>query len=87
MSLPNIAVRKSIKVQVEAGKTYLWCSCGYSKSQPFCDGSHQGSSFKPLAFTASADGIVGFCGCKFTKNAPICDGYHKNLVDTSNENL
>lgn len=25
--------KKPFKMQVEAGKTYLWCSCGLSKSQ------------------------------------------------------
>ena len=32
------AERKSIAVDVEEGKTYYWCTCGRSKSQPFCDG-------------------------------------------------
>lgn len=27
-------------VEVEEEKTYDWCSCGKSKNQPFCDGSH-----------------------------------------------
>ena len=26
-----------IAYEVEAGKTYRWCSCGASKTQPFCD--------------------------------------------------
>jgi len=30
----------SYTVEVEEGKTYYWCSCGKSKNQPFCDGSH-----------------------------------------------
>ena len=29
-------------------KTYLWCTCGMSKNQPFCDGSHAKTEFKPL---------------------------------------
>ncbi len=24
-------------------KSYWWCACGRSKSQPFCDGSHKGT--------------------------------------------
>ncbi len=34
-------------------KTYLWCTCGMSKNQPFCDGSHSKTEFKPLKFTIS----------------------------------
>ncbi len=36
--LPPLSVAP-IKVAVEAGKTYYWCTCGMSKNQPFCDGS------------------------------------------------
>ena len=28
-------------VSVEVGKRYSWCSCGFSKNQPFCDGTHK----------------------------------------------
>ena len=28
-------------VNVEKGKDYWWCSCGRSKAQPFCDGTHK----------------------------------------------
>ena len=44
-----------IPVDVKAGETYWWCSCGQSKNQPFCDGSHQGSAFMPMEWTADAD--------------------------------
>jgi CDGSH iron-sulfur domain-containing protein 3 len=43
MSVPTIAQKGPYPVQVEAGKSYYWCSCGLSKSQPFCDGSHAGT--------------------------------------------
>lgn len=78
--LPIISTLKSIKTQVYKDQTYYWCSCGLSKTQPFCDGSHIGTDFSPVLFTAKVDAIVGFCGCKFTKTPPICDGYHKNLT-------
>lgn len=30
------------KVYLEANKRYGWCTCGLSKKDPFCDGSHKG---------------------------------------------
>ncbi|HEB77559.1 MAG TPA: CDGSH iron-sulfur domain-containing protein [Methylothermaceae bacterium] len=79
MSEPVIASRTPFAVEVEAGKTYYWCSCGRSQSQPFCDGSHKGTGFAPLAWTAEKSGTVYFCGCKHTKSPPLCDGSHKQL--------
>lgn len=76
---PKIAYRKGFYHEVKAGKRYFWCSCGLSKTQPFCDGSHQGTEFQPVAFTAERDEDVIFCGCKHTATAPFCDGAHSNL--------
>ena len=78
MSKPNVASRAPIIVEVEAGKTYAWCSCGNSSKQPFCDGSHSGSDFRPRMFTAESTTKVFLCGCKSTSNAPFCDGSHAN---------
>jgi CDGSH-type Zn-finger protein len=44
-----------------------------------CDGSHQGTSFVPMAYTADVTGEKWFCVCKRTKTAPMCDGSHKTL--------
>lgn len=74
------AVRASnlpLPVTVEAGKSYWWCACGRSKSQPFCDGSHKGSSFAPVKYEALETKMVYFCGCKTTENRPLCDGSHR----------
>ena len=70
MNAPIIAQRKGFYYEVKAGKRYLWCSCGRSKSQPFCDGSHQGTEFLPVAFKAERDEDVIFCGCKHTPALP-----------------
>ena len=78
--LPIVAQPNSIKIQVDAGKKYLWCACGLSKNQPFCDSSHIGTGILPIMHEATESKIVGFCGCKHTKHAPICDGSHKNLI-------
>jgi CDGSH-type Zn-finger protein len=82
-NLPNIALPQSVKVNVEKGKEYLWCACGLSQNQPFCDGTHKSTGFSPIKYTADADKIVGFCGCKRTKLTPLCDGSHKQLSENS----
>ena len=78
-STPKIAHPKGFYYEVKAGQRYLWCSCGRSGKQPFCDGSHVGTTFKPVLFEAKIDEDVIFCGCKQTGTAPFCDGAHNNL--------
>ncbi|MCB1667122.1 MAG: CDGSH iron-sulfur domain-containing protein [Porticoccaceae bacterium] len=73
---PCLAGREPIEVEVKANKSYWWCSCGQSKKQPFCDGSHKGSHFSPLEWVAEKNGKVAFCTCKQTPNQPLCDGTH-----------
>jgi CDGSH-type Zn-finger protein len=79
MTEATIAQKAPYATPVEAGKTYYWCACGQSKAQPFCDGSHKGTSFTPTAFTAEKDGTAYLCGCKQSKNSVYCDGSHKSL--------
>jgi CDGSH iron-sulfur domain-containing protein 3 len=71
--------KKAMPVEVEAGKTYYWCACGRSATQPFCDGAHQGTGIEPIAYTPTDSGKAFFCGCKATQREPLCDGSHKNL--------
>lgn len=77
--VPDIPRLGPYSIKVDAGKTYYWCACGKSKKQPFCDGSHQGTDFSPVAYEATKTRTVFFCGCKFTKRAPLCDGEHAKL--------
>lgn len=81
MELPKCAGTRSIHVDLEAGKQYLWCTCGLSKSQPFCDGSHKSTPFKPMAFKVPESKLYKLCPCKQTKSKPFCDGAHKKLPD------
>lgn len=62
---------------VEAGQEYWWCACGRSATQPFCDGSHQGTGITPVQYVAPRDCEVRFCGCKRTGRPPMCDGSHE----------
>ncbi|UYV62613.1 CISD3 [Cordylochernes scorpioides] len=88
----NIYDNKPFKVRVEAGKEYLWCSCGWSKTQPygilqyvccqpFCDGTHKFWYYriktKPLYFVAKETKDVWLCNCKQSNHRPFCDGTHK----------
>lgn len=63
--------------EFQKDEKYLWCKCGRSKNQPFCDGSHHGTKFKPLLCSAKRDGKAKLCNCKLTKSAPFCDNSHK----------
>ena len=76
---PEMASNEPCAVEVEGGKQYFWCACGKSANQPYCDGSHKGSQFSPLPFTAEETGTVYLCACKRTKTRPFCDGTHKQL--------
>ena len=79
MATPFRASNTPFPVAVEAGKDYWWCACGQSKNQPFCDGSHKGSTFSPMKYDATESKTVFFCGCKHTHGQPFCDGSHKAL--------
>jgi glutamate synthase domain-containing protein 2/CDGSH-type Zn-finger protein len=79
MARPTIAADHPAKVDLKEGESYYWCSCGRSANQPFCDGSHKGTEFKPLEFKADKSERAFLCQCKYTANPPFCDGTHKRL--------
>ena len=81
MSNPIIADNKPIKVTFSKGQEYHFCTCGQSKSQPFCDGSHVGTSFKPKVIVSEEDGDAYLCACKHSANRPFCDGTHQKFSD------
>ncbi len=76
MTKGKIAANTPIGINVLEGNSYYWCTCGLSKKQPFCDGSHKGTTFKPLLFKADQSKKVFFCTCKQTNDQPMCDGSH-----------
>lgn len=82
MKAPVIADNKPVKVTLAKGQEYHFCTCGRSKSQPFCDGSHVGSGFTPRVMVADKEGEAWLCACKHTKNTPFCDGSHKQFDDS-----
>lgn len=79
MNEPVIAQKAPYAVELTEGKSYHWCACGKSGNQPFCDGSHKGGPFSPIAFKAEKSEKVFLCGCKHSGSKPFCDGTHKSL--------
>jgi CDGSH-type Zn-finger protein len=79
MTQPIVAQKAPYPIAVEDGKTYWWCACGRSQTQPFCDGSHKGTGLAPMQFKADAAKTLYFCGCKTSSNSPFCDGSHAKL--------
>ncbi len=63
-------------IKAEQGRTYYWCACGRSATQPFCNGSHKGTGITPVKHVAEVTKNVAFCGCKGTGTPPFCDGTH-----------
>ncbi len=78
MKEPVIFAKQPAVVELEAG-TYYWCSCGRSRNQPHCDGSHRGTGFVPVEFVIEEKKRFALCQCKHTQNAPFCDGAHQAL--------
>jgi sterol desaturase/sphingolipid hydroxylase (fatty acid hydroxylase superfamily)/CDGSH-type Zn-finger protein len=59
---------------------YLYCSCGFSKTQPFCDGAHHGTKHQPIKFTIRKEREYKICQCKSCEKGPFCDDSHlKNI--------
>ena len=79
MEQPKVADKVPQMVKLETEKTYAWCACGKSESQPWCNGAHEGSRFSPNVFTAEKSKRVALCMCKHTKTPPYCDGAHADL--------
>jgi len=63
-----IAQKNPYVADVVEGKSYYWCQCGQSANQPFCDGSHKGTTFNPVVFMSTETKIKYFCVCKATSN-------------------
>ena len=78
MEKPEIAQKAPYVLDLEPG-TYYWCACGKSSKQPFCDGSHKGSSFVPTKVEIAEVKKVALCGCKHSSNGAFCDGTHQKL--------
>ena len=87
MKKPAVPQNGPYTVIVEEGKEYSWCACGLSKTQPWCDGSHDGTDFDPMIFTAPISAEFVMCGCKRSNNKPYCfgncRGHHRRTSNSS----
>lgn len=66
------------KLELEPGN-YLYCVCGMSKDNPFCNGSHHGTKNKPILFEVKKKRKMSLCTCKMTKTPPYCDMSHQEM--------
>ena len=78
MTQPVVAQKGPYVVDEQPGKK-LWCACGQSKKQPYCDGSHSGTDHFPEIVHLDAPRQVAWCGCKQSGNKPYCDGTHTKI--------
>lgn len=76
---PKIAQKQPYQVELDENRNYAWCACGRSADQPFCDGSHKGTGFRPIVFRPGKSGEHWLCGCKRSGDKPYCDGTHNLL--------
>jgi len=79
MEKPKSADNKPVIVELEKEKNYAWCACGYSSSQPWCDGSHKVTAITPNVFKSDEEKKAAMCMCKKTSNPPFCDGSHAKM--------
>lgn len=83
MVTPKITQKEPYVLDMEEG-SYIWCGCGLSKEQPFCDNAHKGTEYEgqkgvAMLVEIEEEGQKAWCGCKHTKTPPFCDGTHSSL--------
>lgn len=78
MSKPEVPQKAPYVFEVEPGN-YAWCSCGKSANQPYCDGAHSGTEFRPILEKVEEKKMVAWCGCKNSTNGAFCDGSHAKM--------
>lgn len=82
-AVPGVCVQNA-NVRLElTPRRYSWCSCGYSKTQPWCDDSHRDeancTNRKSYKFEVKETVMASMCMCRQTKVPPFCDGTHNKL--------
>ena len=64
---------------LEKGKIYLFCSCGISSKNPWCDSycNKLTTRLRPIYFNVTESGYYKMCNCKMSSNSPFCNGTHR----------
>jgi len=78
MEGPIASQQSPYLISVEQGQSIVWCACGRSENQPFCDGAHSRAEtgITPIVFKAEKTGRIALCGCRSSNNGQFCDGTH-----------
>ncbi len=80
MNSEEIDMKKQMPMTIELEPgTYHWCTCGNTKNEPFCDGSHPGTGKVPFPFKIILKRKYVICNCHVTKNPPFCDGICRRI--------
>ncbi|NQZ14923.1 MAG: CDGSH iron-sulfur domain-containing protein [Alphaproteobacteria bacterium] len=61
----KISQEKPVEFTVEKGERYSFCTCGYSKKMPLCDGAHREKApgMRSYKYEAAESGSVWVCTC------------------------
>ena len=63
-----------MEIKIKAGKKYSICSCGLSKSLPYCDNTHRqfnaknGTEYKSVKITPDNDTIIQVTSSRWKLN-------------------
>ena len=75
---PEIGGKSPAVLELEPGD-YWWCTCGKSSKQPFCDGSHKGTSFTPEKFKLPRKRTTPFAAVNSPAMVPSATGHMQNF--------
>ena len=57
----------------------LFCTCGLSSKDPYCETSHEVTGFSTEIVILDEDKKVAWCGCRNASKVTFCDGSKKRL--------
>ena len=81
--IAKILVHHFLISEITYNILYLTCFafvCSDLSAQPWCDGSHEGTKFEPVEFTAPEAKLYSMCLCKYSQKGALCDGIHKQYI-------